>query len=411
MKKFVATLAVLCLAFTGIFSYFQIREKKGAEASDADYEAQLEAYQKAVAQIPTADAASLYALHPADEAVASINGMDVTWGEYFQAYYSYAAEVEQYMKTAVMYYGSAPAWTDIYDEGTGTRYCDIPAKSAESDLMQKAVIEGYAAANVIELNAENRTKVEEKLAEDRVKYCGEEATEEDFREFLAGNYLTEELYRDMIAKNFLYQQMFTDLYGEDGEKISDADGVKYLQENGYSAAEHILFMTVNRETGETVDEDTAKEKLEQAKEISEELRAIEDDDERLKKLKEYQAEYNEDTGSIAYPDGYTYTAGTMVAEFENAVNGMQEYEVSEPVKTNYGYHVIMRTPLKADAVIRYSDAGKAMTAKSMAANDAYGTDLQEYMDTLKIEYKNGWKAPVLTDFLKETEEKEADVVK
>jgi hypothetical protein len=107
----------------------------------------------------------------------------------------------------------------------------------------------------------------------------------------------------------------------------------------------------------------------------------------------------EDTGKEAYPDGYVFVPGTMVPEFESAVLSLEEYQVSDPVKTDYGYHVIMRLPLDPDAVIEYSNDGTPLTARSKAANDAYGKALQDYFDGLTVEYAEGFEAPKLLDYL------------
>lgn len=50
-----------------------------------------------------------------------------------------------------------------------------------------------------------------------------------------------------------------------------------------------------------------------------------------------------DPDLAAYPDGYLFTNGEMVAEFENAVKALGINKCTPvPVKTTYGYHVILR---------------------------------------------------------------------
>ena len=107
-----------------------------------------------------------------------------------------------------------------------------------------------------------------------------------------------------------------------------------------------------------------------------------------------------DTGKAVYPDGYVFLPGTMVAEFENTVLSLDEFQVSDPVQSDYGWHVIMRLPLDPDGVIEYSNDGVALTARSKAANEAYGKALQDYFDSLKVEYAEGFEAPKLADYLK-----------
>lgn len=51
-------------------------------------------------------------------------------------------------------------------------------------------------------------------------------------------------------------------------------------------------------------------------------------------------QYNQDTGETSA--GYTFKTGEMVPEFEKAAFGMKIDEVSDPVKSEHGYHVIKR---------------------------------------------------------------------
>lgn len=55
------------------------------------------------------------------------------------------------------------------------------------------------------------------------------------------------------------------------------------------------------------------------------------------------SQYGTDPGMSNYPNGYLFTDGEMVSEFENAVKALPIYScTSIPVKSDYGYHVILR---------------------------------------------------------------------
>lgn len=60
-------------------------------------------------------------------------------------------------------------------------------------------------------------------------------------------------------------------------------------------------------------------------------------------------EYCEDPGMKANPDGYTFTKGEMVKEFETAAFALKEGKISSVVETSYGYHIIKREPLHSAA--------------------------------------------------------------
>lgn len=55
------------------------------------------------------------------------------------------------------------------------------------------------------------------------------------------------------------------------------------------------------------------------------------------------AQYGEDPGMTSNPNGYLFTDGDMVTEFENAVKALKIGSCSSvPVKSDFGYHVILR---------------------------------------------------------------------
>lgn len=54
-------------------------------------------------------------------------------------------------------------------------------------------------------------------------------------------------------------------------------------------------------------------------------------------------DYNTDPGMASNPDGYLFTDGDMVPEFENAVKALKVGACSaQPVKSSFGYHLILR---------------------------------------------------------------------
>ena len=76
---------------------------------------------------------------------------------------------------------------------------------------------------------------------------------------------------------------------------------------------------------------------------------------------EMMAQYQEDTGSGIYTFGY----GEMVEAFENKSFELEINELSEPVKTEYGYHVILRIPGYAELV------AKAEAEAEVKTNNAF----------------------------------------
>ncbi|CUB09134.1 Foldase protein PrsA 1 precursor [Bacillus cereus] len=66
-----------------------------------------------------------------------------------------------------------------------------------------------------------------------------------------------------------------------------------------------------------------------------------------KSFEELAKQYSEDTGSKEKGGDLGYfTAGKMVKEFEEAAYKLKKDEVSEPVKSQFGYHIIKVTDIK-----------------------------------------------------------------
>lgn len=367
-----------------------------AEAADTA-EAAEPAEEAFSVRVPDYDA--MYALHDPAEVIGTVDGRELTWGEYFYLYFSQAKQMENYFTTMAQYYGAAPDWADQVEEESDATFADLIADSAEETVRQIYAIEILAEENGVELTEEQLAAIREQEEQDILGSVGEGKTEEDFNAYIETIYLPRSLYDRMNRINFLYRQGFVQTYGENGELVEDDVALQYLTDNEYMAATHILLMTIDPATFAELDEAAAAEKLQQAQAFADELRAIEDPEERLARFAELKAEFCEDTGKEAYPDGYVFVPGTMVPEFESAILGLEDYQVSDPVKTDYGYHVIMRLPLDPDAVIEYSNDGTPLSARSKAANEAYNQQLQDKFDSLEVEFAEGFEAPNLLDYL------------
>ena len=419
MKKTIIALLIVCVLAVGLIGFLGSRGEKAGTLSPVEtavapapaetVEAPAPAENAAAPEAPAAeeeavtirvpDYAAMYALHQPDEIIGTVDGQDVSWGEYFYLYFSQAKQIENYFNSMAAYYGAAPDWTDQAEEDSDESFADIVAESADNSLRQIRAIEGLAEKGGVELTDEQLEAIRAQEEEDILGAVGEGKTAEDFNAYIETIYLPRTLYDRMNRINYLYRQGFIQAYGENGELVEDGTAVQYLADNNYLAATHILLMTIDPATFEALDEEAAAAKLQQAQELAAELQAIEDPAERLKRFAELKAEFCEDTGKEVYPDGYIFLPGTMVAEFENTVLSLEDFQVSDPVKSDYGYHVIMRLPLDPDGVIEYSNDGTALTAHSKAANEAYGKQLQDYFDGLTVEYVEGFTTPNLADYL------------
>lgn len=109
-----------------------------------------------------------------------------------------------------------------------------------------------------------------------------------------------------------------------------ANGMDYL------AAKHILLKTYDAQGGQVYSD-------EQAKALAQQIIAAIDQNPTMQQFENLLALYGDDPGMQSNPEGYLFTAGEMVEEFETAVRELSVGGYSqEPVKSVYGYHVIVR---------------------------------------------------------------------
>ena len=396
MKKFVVLLVILCLAFTVALGFLG---RSPMPLTGDSAETQEPAVETAVpVEVEKLDYEALYALHDPAEVVMIVDGKDVTWGEYFSWLYMSAMQTEQYF-VAMANYGVPLKWSDAVGED-GSTYADAAIAGGENTIRQLMTILGYAESQGVEASQETLDAVQAQRDSDKLATVGEEGTEEDFAAYLRSLYRSEEAYQRATMANYLNLQHYTDTYGANGEKVSDDQALGYLEENGYLYANHILLTTMDLQTGEALEEAAVAEKEAQAQALAEELQAIQDPEQLVKRFLELKEEYDEDTGKTAYPDGYVFLPGEMVAEFEEGVKALADYGVSQPVKTSYGYHVILRLPLTADTVVSYDSTGAAVTGRSLFASFDYAAGLDAYLENLSVEYVDDFQAPDLSKYVK-----------
>ncbi len=132
-------------------------------------------------------------------------------------------------------------------------------------------------------------------------------------------------------------------YGENGlEPVADEAIFSYYQDN-YTRCKHILIST-QKEDGTTVDDATKKIRKDKAQQVFEKAKVA--DEAAFDKLVK---EYNEDEGVATQPDGYVFTTGEMVEEFEKAAFDMEVGE-TRLVETDYGYHIIRKLTLDDEKI-------------------------------------------------------------
>ena len=166
----------------------------------------------------------------------------------------------------------------------------------------------------------NKVKVEDKELNDKfLQYIQQFGGQEKFDKMLDDYNMSSDKFKETIKKDQIYQKHRA--WFEEKHPVDEKEIKKYYEENKDTLAQvkasHILV----------ADENTAKE-----------VKAKLDNGEDFAKLAK---EYSKDTANSSKGGDLGYfTRDKMVKEFADKAFAMKKGEISDPVKTSYGFHII-----------------------------------------------------------------------
>lgn len=184
----------------------------------------------------------------------------------------------------------------------------------------------------------------------------EMVTSAEYPQFVAENSATDAVMRDYFTK---YQFIEFAQYCEEIPEYPDSEIIAYIREN-YVWVKHILVE----------DEALANDLVKQLK-----------DGASFEELV-----LNHSTDYMDVEKGYVFTHGKMVKEFEDVSYALKDGEISEPVKSTYGYHIIKKYPMS-----ELSDAQLIAQLKEEVTfellNDNYQKEINAIVETLTVTKK------------------------
>lgn len=264
------------------------------------------------------------------------------------------------------YESSADDWNNVkIEEKSAADYAIDYAKDA---IKSQLVLKAKAVAEGIVLTDEDKANIsaeKDAFINQYGKY--------NYEQYLSSVGCSMEDIEQIIEDN-IYGQKIIEKYFGDGEtegeiKVSEED-VKKAYETEYVKAKHILISNAPAQE-EAPAQDAAEEEATDGEEPAEEAPAEEVSAEELDKeakakaeeiikkleegadfdtlMKENTADVNPETGEINGVDGYVFTKGEMVKEFEEEAFNLEVNAMSKaPVATDYGYHIIWKLPLPTE---------------------------------------------------------------
>jgi len=197
--------------------------------------------------------------------------------------------------------------------------------------------------------------------------------EEGFAELLEENFLTESVLR--LLTEFSHKEArFAEELMNDESLLDPAAFDAFVEENEILRAKHILLQTTNIEEEDEEIRAAADALYEELQDLSGE--------ELLTRFTEMMEAYGEDPGMDGNPEGYTFIEGVMVAEFFEATLATAINEVTEPVRSNFGYHIILRLPVEPSANLMVP-GGLSMTVGQAATAEYAGQAIENAREGLE----------------------------
>lgn len=328
-----------------------------------------------------------------EDTVMTVNGTAVSFDEYMAGLNQAVSELEYLYQS---YSGTSVDWDGKFlfdDTVTNLEWC---LKRAGQQVARYRVVEQKAKEMGVTLTDEQTTAIDDKIQDIKDQYVtSDDNVDTQLQAFFASYGYTEDSYRERCRLNYLYSDLFTEIYGEQGCKLSDDKVQAYAEENNYITSAHILFLTSEtvtdadgKSSSKELSDEVKAEKKAKAEELCAELKAITDDTERWTRFKELMNEYSEDTGLAQFPEGYCFTKGSMVTEYDDASRALKEYEVSDVVESQFGYHVIMRLPTKGTDLVSYRNGytQSVVPLTYLAAPVEFDADIADWASSADIKY-------------------------
>ena len=297
-------------------------------------------------------------LNEGAETVLTVNGDAVTADEY-----------SGYMLYNMQYYASMYAQMGLTDLWANEDMAKSLGASMPEAAEQQAIYARVVMQKFNELGLKLSYNEQKEMASVRRNSIAN-TSKDAYLNQIAQFGFSDQTYQNFMYISQCYQALNDYYFGENGVNApSDEDIQKYYEDN-YITAKHILITTVDPASGETkrTDEEAKKE----AQSILDRINAGEDFDTLMN-------QYSEDTGLSNNPNGYTFTEGQMVTEFYDGAKALAEDEVSELVKSSYGYHIIKRVKLDDSQLDNFKS--DIVSAISGSMDEL----LQQWMDEAQVE--------------------------
>ena len=312
-----------------------------------------------------------------DTVLFTVDGTEVTADEYLFWLLQSVASAKQ-----SGYLADDDAWEE---ELNGVPTAEYLKEDARNTSVLYTTVSNHAAAAGLTVTEEEQAEADaelETLTQRVDSYYGM-----TLQEYLDQQCISEAAFRKLNQVPYLARSLQTQMEEAGELTAQDADLDAMVEEAGYYKAKHILLAFPENEDGSAVtDEQKAAVKAE-ADQLLAQIRTAADPLVEFDKVMNERSDDGRDENNQLYaPDGYLAYAGQMVPQFESTAKALAVGEISEPVETAYGYHIILRQD--------FTDEERQQLRDSMAAiypDYAMSKLNEQWVEEAKVEVKPAYE--------------------
>ncbi|PRX24217.1 parvulin-like peptidyl-prolyl isomerase [Orenia metallireducens] len=279
-----------------------------------------------------------------DKAVATVNGEEIPYQEY-------AYQLQGYLR-------------QYQNQIAPNQVVGLKANILDNIINQKLILQ---EAKKNDIKPEITDEDVQAQLDQVIDYYA--SSKEEFEEIIKKNGQTIEDVKNTIRENMATQKRIEAMLDsvKDNIEVTDQEIAKQYEE---VTASHILIKTDDKEDAE-------------AKAKAEEVLAKAKSGEDFAKLAK---EYSEGPSSSRGGNLGSFTRGRMVKPFEEAAFSMEVGEISDLVKTEFGYHIIKVTDKKEATGKEFEEKKEEIKEKLVAQKEkeAVNNWLEEVRDNAKI---------------------------
>ena len=277
-----------------------------------------------------------------DTVLFTVDGRDVTADQYLYWLLTSISEAKN-----AGYLADDEAWEETIEDQPTSDY--LKGQALEISKLY-AVVANHAEEAGAGVTEEQRAKAEEQL--DQMGSLYEQYYGLTTQEWLDQQCITREGYLSLNDAHYQVQNLQSSL--EEAGKLTptDEDIQNMIDSEGIYNCKHILIAFPAHEDGsEVTDEEKAATKAE-AEALYQEITSAADPITAFDNAMNEKSDDGRDetSGELLKPNGYTFLStgallggsSSLVTEFVTAGTALAVDEISAPVETDYGYHILLR---------------------------------------------------------------------